>query len=183
MSERFKYPNKRFGWLLNEVLKNGYTVGAEIGCRTGGTSSVLLQNCPELILYCVDLWEYRPDILTDDASTPYAEWDFKKVKNKFDRSVRLFKDRAKILQGVSWEMADEIGDNSLDFIFIDADHGYEAVKKDILAWVPKVKLGGLLSGHDIHMVGVKKAVEEFLPNYAKTGVANIWFCKKEDYGV
>jgi hypothetical protein len=183
MNTRFKYPNQRYGWLINEVLVNGYTRGAEIGCRTGGTSGLLLSHCPELFLYCIDLWEYRPDIFTEDDRTNYDEWDFPRVKRKFDQTVKPYKNRVEVLQGVSWEMADEIEDGSLDFIFIDADHGYESVKKDITAWVPKLKPGGLVSGHDINWPGVLKAVSELLPNYVDTHVANVWCCKKEDYGV
>ena len=52
-------------------------------------------------------------------------------------------------------------DGSLDFVFIDADHTYEAVKRDISAWWPKVKSGGVLAGHDYDETGVKKAVDEF----------------------
>ena len=39
-------------------------------------------------------------------------------------------------------------DASLDFVFIDGDHSYEGVKKDIIAWLPKVKPGGIIAGHD-----------------------------------
>ena len=53
-------------------------------------------------------------------------------------------------------------DHSLDFAFIDADHTYESVKKDIMAWLPKIKIGGVIAGHDYcHSVpGVIKAVNE-----------------------
>ena len=55
-------------------------------------------------------------------------------------------------------------DESLDAIFIDADHGYESVKADILAWMPKVKTGGILAGHDYIRTynGVIKAVDEII---------------------
>jgi predicted O-methyltransferase YrrM len=54
---------------------------------------------------------------------------------------------------------------SLDFIFIDASHEYEDVKKDIIAWYPKLKLGGIIAGHDYTSYdGVKKAVDEILIN-------------------
>lgn len=55
-------------------------------------------------------------------------------------------------------------DESLDAIFIDADHGYESVKADILAWMPKVKTGGILAGHDYIRThnGVIQAVDELI---------------------
>jgi hypothetical protein len=54
-------------------------------------------------------------------------------------------------------------DNSLDFVFIDASHEYQAVKNDIEAWYPKVKDGGVLAGHDYKCwYGVTRAVDEFV---------------------
>jgi hypothetical protein len=54
-------------------------------------------------------------------------------------------------------------DNSLDFVYIDADHTYENVKKDLEMWWKKVKVGGLLCGHDfsVEMLGTMKAIIEF----------------------
>ena len=53
-------------------------------------------------------------------------------------------------------------DESLDFVFIDADHAYESVLSDIQAWYPKVKIGGILAGDDYGtMAGVRRAVDEF----------------------
>jgi predicted O-methyltransferase YrrM len=52
-------------------------------------------------------------------------------------------------------------DKSLDFVFIDAAHDYDNVKADINAWLPKVKQGGYLAGHDYPAwQGVKMAVDE-----------------------
>ncbi len=55
-------------------------------------------------------------------------------------------------------------DNSLDFVFIDANHSYKFVKDDINAWYPKVKKGGILAGHDYERrwPGVIQAVDEFM---------------------
>jgi len=54
-------------------------------------------------------------------------------------------------------------DRSLDFVFIDGEHTYEAVKADIQAWLPKVRVGGVLAGHDWQHLPVRKAVMELLP--------------------
>ena len=51
---------------------------------------------------------------------------------------------------------------SLDFVFIDAEHTFEAVVSDIRAWLPKVKHGGCIAGHDLDWDGVKRAVEQEL---------------------
>jgi hypothetical protein len=53
----------------------------------------------------------------------------------------------------STQAAKYIANQSLDMIFIDADHDYESVLKDIKAWVPKVKDGGCISGHDYDPTG------------------------------
>jgi predicted O-methyltransferase YrrM len=54
-------------------------------------------------------------------------------------------------------------DESIDFLFIDADHSFEAVKKDLKLWYPKVKTGGIIAGHDYMWVDgrVAMAVNQF----------------------
>lgn len=59
-------------------------------------------------------------------------------------------------------------DKTVDFVFIDASHKYKNVKADILAWLPKIKKGGFIGGHDYvndrnHPdYGVTKAVHEII---------------------
>lgn len=62
-----------------------------------------------------------------------------------------------------------------DLIFIDADHRYEAVRNDILAYRPFVRPGGLLCGHDYHndCRGVVQAVDELFPDVT-IGPDTIW---------
>ena len=55
---------------------------------------------------------------------------------------------------------------SVDFVFIDADHDYLSVKKDIEAWLPKIKNGGIISGHDYEEPSVNKAVKEIFGSQA-----------------
>ena len=56
-------------------------------------------------------------------------------------------------------------DNYFDLVFVDASHAYSKAKEDIEHWLPKVKRGGILAGHDYYMrwPGVVKAVNELFP--------------------
>ena len=59
-----------------------------------------------------------------------------------------WRDKIKILKGYSTSVCDEIPDNSLDWVYIDARHDYLGCKEDINAYWPKLKSNGILSGHD-----------------------------------
>lgn len=79
-------------------------------------------------------------------------------------------DLVEVCEAPSVEAARRVPDGSLDFVFIDADHAYESVCADIDAWLPKVRPGGTLAGHDYHYMGVAAAVAECLP-------AGEWFVR------
>lgn len=135
---------------------------AEVGVWKGDSVCHLASRLPHATVYAVDLWEntyrYRhlpklqsqvPTVYESFASN-VARWGVKNIKP---------------VQGISWEVADSFEDESFDFVYIDADHSYEAVVKDIRAWLPKVKRGGFLAGHDYDNPkhpGVKTAVDELL---------------------
>ncbi len=60
-----------------------------------------------------------------------------------------------------------------DMIFIDADHTFEGVTNDIKAWLPLLRKGGLICGHDIDQFAVEQAVRKLRPDYLRP-VKNIW---------
>jgi len=182
-----KKQKKRFHWLADLVRENNYTIGAEIGVANGITSHRLLRWCPGLTLICVDKWEKvqaGPEG-GDIGDQPGCEnWDPVRGWERFQRGIVPFKKRVRVLRGDSVEMAEQVKDNSLDFVFIDADHRYPAVKADIQAWTPKLKPGGTLCGHDLNhprCPGVLKALQELVPNFVETGINHVWTAKKEDY--
>jgi predicted O-methyltransferase YrrM len=63
-------------------------------------------------------------------------------------NIKGFEDRAYMLRMKGEHACNFIEDKSLDFVYIDANHTYQAVKEDIRLWYPKVKSGGLIMGHD-----------------------------------
>ena len=73
-------------------------------------------------------------------------------------------------------------DRSLDFVVIDAEHGYESVVADISAWLPKLKQGGVLFGHDYghpRFPGVKRAFDKLLPGQVTLAPDYLAFQRKE----
>lgn len=70
---------------------------------------------------------------------------------------------ARLIVSKSWDGAAHFEDGSCDYVFIDASHDKESVVRDLRAWIPKVKSGGVLAGHDINQSAVAEAVAECLP--------------------
>ena len=84
-------------------------------------------------LLSVDIWKYA-----------IAQRKMRRARKVLSR----YGDRSEIIRDLSLSASKKIPDGSLDFVYIDADHGFCAVLTDILAWMPKVRAGGILSGHD-----------------------------------
>ncbi len=155
----------RSKWLAERIQIGNYTIGAEVGAAIGLTSSFVLANCPGLVSYIViDDWRRVPGSGIFDSLTMKQTFLSKVGKDK----------RLEIIEGLSWEGAEKVKNESLDFVFIDASHDYESVKKDILAWMPKIRPGGMLSGHDVHWEGVQEALNELVPGYSVTGIDHTW---------
>jgi hypothetical protein len=143
----------------------GPVVGAEVGVFDGRTSEALLRAFPQLRLWMVDPWKpYAGKSSIGDQSADALERALKAATfwTRFAGQRRL------ILREGSPAAASRFSDASLDFAFIDGNHMYEAVCADIAAWWPKIRRGGLLTGHDYGtgrdaegIWGVKRAVDEF----------------------
>ena len=145
---------------LKKLMPKRKLTGAEIGVASGLHSNDILMNWNIKKLYLIDAWECMPNQL-GDASSPQEWHDF-----NYKSTVIIMKNHGskyKILRGLSTAMSKTIQDETLDFIYIDGDHSYEGVMKDLQAWCRKVKKNGLISGHDYKNVayGVYEAVHDF----------------------
>ena len=152
----------------------GFKVGAEIGVYEGKFSAHILANSSLSLLHSIDSWCNVEGVslqsILDTCKTVLAP----------------FGSRSNIIVSSSHEASKQFEDESLDFVYIDADHRYDAVVDDILVWFPKVRKGGILSGHDYTISsagkgigafqttpnqpcrgkkGVKKAVDEFVDKH------------------
>lgn len=122
---------------------------------------------------CVDTWEGSPENVDDPWVRGGSLFDL------FRRNVAEFDDLITPLRKPSVDAARDFDDGSIDIVFIDACHEYESVKADIAAWLPKVRPGGIIAGHDYAWRGdnpVKRAVlEAFDPDHVLVhNGENVW---------
>ena len=130
--------------LRHLIEKNNFTIMAEVGVRDGRTTFYLLDNIPNLTIYAIDL----------------------SIQGFYNAEVKAkYGNRLVPIEAPSEQAADRFVDGSLDLVFIDANHIYAFVKKDIEKYTPKLKANGLLTGHDIDYPGVNKAVNEVIKDY------------------
>lgn len=155
-------------------------VGVEVGVWQGEMSRHLLRLRKDMRLHMVDDWACRAD-----RTVRHME----RAMGRAVDATAFASDRRRIVRTTSRGAAGRTPDASLDFVFIDADHSYECVSADIEAWLPKVRPGGLLSGHDYSKPGersstgwpgVVRAVDEAVSEHGWTlerGNEATWFVR------
>jgi len=127
---------------LKLMPKNG--IVAEVGVNWGEFSDLILLYTDPKHLYLIDIWE--------------NENQYNQVKDMFADNSRVT-----VIRIDSIKATKLFEDNSFDWVYIDADHSYFAVKNDLNAWIKKIKPGGMLAGHDyVFLQSVVIAVNEFL---------------------
>ena len=175
--------------------EDGRVRGAEVGVLAGRLSEFLLRRLPQLNLLMVDRWA-----ASEQASAYYQSGD--KAALKTDEQMAIEKrhaiertgfaaERRTIIHAESARAAEAVADGTLDFVFIDAEHTAAGCYRDIAAWAPKIRRGGLLSGHDIVPApegrktwGVREAVarwmreQEYPAAALAEGGETTWFLEK-----
>jgi len=151
---------------LPSLLTKPYFM-AEIGVDRGDFFDIYYSKKNEY--YLIDLWDSNND--------KYYS------KKHYKESYKIIKDKTKELENIhlikmsSFRAAKKYPDNCFDWIYIDARHGYEDVKQDIEAWLPKLKANGIISGHDYdpspeyqkkYNFGVNEAVKEIFGEFNLT---------------
>lgn len=128
-------------------------VGVEIGVYRGTSSTVFLDRCA--FMHFID-----PCVNYDE--NPDKDWFC--PEEAFLELLRPYEGRFNFIKGFSADVSDQIPE--VDYIFVDANHEYEFVKKDVELYWPKVRPGGFLCGHDYSggHPGVTAAVDEFFGN-------------------
>jgi hypothetical protein len=162
----YNQPNFGEKWFNYESLYtyvvekyNSNSTFVEIGSWKGMSSAFMcveIANSNKNInFFCIDTWQGSKEHSIEDDLYNIFISNMKSVKNYFSAYKMTSVEASKLFE-----------DKSIDFAFIDASHEYEDVLEDIKSWYPKIKVGGIIAGHDYSDVwpGVKKAVNESFNN-------------------
>jgi hypothetical protein len=167
---------RRWDVIADLVRQSGLRIGAEIGTAEGRFVAGLLRQCPDVLLWCVD--DYAPGYKTW-MGTEWTAEDQARNRATFDAVRKEFGLRVTHLPMKSLHAASWLPGCALDFVFIDADHSFEAVRDDIAAWCRVVRPGGYVTGHDYDhnkFPGVVRAVDDAFPD-AVIGEDFTWMAK------
>jgi predicted O-methyltransferase YrrM len=162
-------------------------VFVEIGTWKGKSIMYMAMQIKELgkniKLYGIDTFEGSENTpqMSDLQAMKSISKDY--LYELYLKNIEPLKEFITTIRGSSQEVHTQFEDNSLDFVFIDGNHSYEAVKKDIESWYPKIKSGGIISGHDYTLefgdaYGVVKAVDEFFGDKFERMGTYVWYHKK-----
>ncbi len=172
-----------FGELFTRL---GYEKGVEIGVSKGVFAEQILSK-------------WKGSLLGVDSYQDYAEFndvhfptgkDYDRLEAIARQRMAKYGQRWSLQKAFSQDAAAQQPDAGLDFVYIDANHSYEAVAADISSWFPKVRPGGFIGGHDYSVdlnpppyPGVIQAVDEFAASLGVTvqrtreAVASWWIIK------
>ena len=159
------YYRDDFGKLFNQLELFGK--GAEIGVQAGEYSNILRNTWKGEELYLIDRWEYDPNYKDiANVSDEIHKQLYLSVVQKFADDHSII-----IIRKDSVAASKQFPDEFFDWIYLDADHSYEGCTKDLNAWYPKLKKGGIIAGHDYidgefieGSFSVKSAVDNFINN-------------------
>lgn len=123
-------------------------VGVEVGSYKGAYAKEILKIYNGK-LFLVDIWNKVAD-------GSYADFlntdDYKNIYSECIDNIIGYENRCFMLRSDSKNAASFFEDESLDFVYIDANHRYDFIKEDLQLWFPKVRKGGIVSGHDYLMI-------------------------------
>jgi hypothetical protein len=154
-------------------------LGAEVGVEVGVFSKLLCEHTPNLKLYSIDPW------------LAYKIMDGERIYGKSQRRQEEYYKATRerlvpyknchIIRDSSMNAVKMFADESLDFVYIDANHDYKFIKEDIREWSKKVRKGGMVSGHDYYKFpsgndGIIRAVDEWV----KDNDIKPWFIFDKD---
>ena len=145
---------------VSSLIKPG-DIGAEIGVASGVFAyHVLLQKKPSK-LYLIDPWQYG--LQADYETNPTRDKQLGRDQ-QYQKVCSYFApyENVEIVRLKSEDAVTMFPDDYFDYVYIDGEHSYAAVTRDLANYFPKVRVGGHLIGDDYGWTGIMPAVQDFL---------------------
>ncbi len=157
--------------LIKELGDVSKKTMVEIGSFIGESTIMFAEHFKHVI--AVD-----PFLPNYDPADPTSNFNFDEVFQEFKNTIEEKKEKVTIHRMMSDDAVKVLKDK-YDFVYIDGLHTYEGVKSDIQNYLPLVKKGGVIGGHDYgtqhpHLLGVTKAVDEMIGKPDKVFKDNSW---------
>jgi hypothetical protein len=161
------------GFLLEMLPK--HSIGAEIGVHLGDFSAQLLATVQPNTLHLIDPWAHLTSTVYKTAwYGGAAKGGQEEMDERYDAVCRRFREQiqtgqVQVNRGFSTDILGQFADGYLDWVYIDGNHLYEYVIKDLELSLRKTRTGGFVTGDDYTeggwwSGGVKKAVDQFQKN-------------------
>lgn len=151
--------NEFYDEMVDRYLDGGKFV--EVGCWFGKSSVYLLERIKEknanITVDFVDTWLGCPN--ERDQIGVINQFGVDHVFLEFSKNIAEFSGY-NIYRNTSLLASEKYIDQSLDFVYIDASHTKESIVTDINSWLPKIKIGGVLGGHDYYFPPINETVKE-----------------------
>lgn len=158
--------------LANWLHELDFKVGVELGVAEGKYSRRLCKANPQMKIYGIDAYQVYGNYIDYSAQTLDSLYEH--VKKEFAQYPNY-----ELIKEFSMDAVKKFEDNSLDFVYIDANHEDPYVTEDIVEWSKKVKPGGIVSGHDYTQGRAKDKVRydviEAVHKYTKDNNIRPWF--------
>ena len=160
-------PRRATRW-AKDHFKGKEVVCAEIGTFKGEHAKSILKNLNVKRIYLIDPY------------SSYKEYeeklDLNKAEKEAEKRLSKYKDKIIWIKEPSSKAISKIKEK-LDFLYVDGNHSYGYVKKDLELYSAIVRPGGIMAGHDTPLPGVMKAVAEFSNEHPKYKL----ICEQRDF--
>lgn len=166
--------------MLNEMGLTGEAV--EVGVANGYFSFPFLDRWRGRKLYMIDPWR-EPEPQYNQENVPVDE-QLRRLHSVIKQSrEKQYINRSCVVRMSSEDACSVFDDGEIDFVYLDGRHDYAGISGDLERWAPKIKVGGILAGHDLLEgniggvdYGVERAVAEFAAKRGLTvhAIAEEW---------
>jgi len=168
--------------IFDVINERAFTIGLEIGVAYGNHSDNILNNTKINKWYGVDPYVWYDDYKKDGMSMDQE--DFDTLHDFVEKRLSFYGDRFELIRDYSHNVLSAFHDGSLDIVYVDGNHSRWYVKRDIRDWWEKIRVGGVLSGHDynhVNMPWVTKEVNLFAKKHGREVSylgGHVWYIEK-----